>query len=350
MEGKQNIAIERGLAYIFTRQLASGEFPSYIARDSNCKDLHIDGTIFPTVLLGISLKEVKRNFPARQSQSMDCCLENIENYLLANQWYPNVWHYWNKSSLYFNFQPPDIDDTVCASIFLEDSYPAVKENAYLFYFLGRRKGLYNTWMVPRLRNFFSYHGCIYNWRFRINPIKALKYFTSTPASYNDADNVIQANILHYLGDCDHSKSLKTYIEQFITLDSEYRDKCYHRELFFLYAISRSLSNGVIFNDNFHKKLAYRINTFWDEEKGFYGQDILDNALAIIALSNINSAVQPKSIEKIYNAQFANGGWGNFTIYFGGYQGRKKHDYWGWSCDSLTSMYCIEALLKSEKSE
>ena len=350
MEGKQNIAIERGLAYVFTKQLASGEFPSYITRDSNCKDLHIDGTIFPTVLLGISLKEVKRNFPSLQSQAMDVCLENIENYLLANQWHPNVWHFWNKTSLYFNFQPPDIDDTVCASTFLKDSHPSVKENIYLFYFLGYQKDLYNTWLVPRLRNFFFYHGFIYNWRFKIGPIRAFKFFTSTPASYRDADIAVQANILDYLGQCKETERIIQCLQEFIVTNKPYRDKWYHRELFFLYTISRCVSNGVHLNESFCTHLAHRIADFWDEKKGIYGRDILDNALAVIALRNLNQKVFSKSIESICNAQFANGGWDNFTIYVGGYSGRKANTYWGWTCDSLTSMYCIEALLKSKNIE
>ena len=128
------MAIDKGMVYILSRQLASGEFPSYITRDENCADLHIDGTIFPTILLGISLKELMRGFPSLQSQDIELCLKNIEHYLLANQWHPNVWHFWNKTSYFFYFQPPDIDDTVCASTFLKDTYPSVKENIYLFYF------------------------------------------------------------------------------------------------------------------------------------------------------------------------------------------------------------------------
>ena len=350
MEGKQNIAIERGLAYIFTRQLASGEFPSYITRNSQCNDLHVDSTIFPTALLGISLKEIKRSFPSLQSQTMDYCLENIENYLLANQWHPNVWHFWNKTSFYFNFQPPDIDDTVCASTFLKDSHPSVGENTYLFYFLGHQKGLYKTWLVPRLRNLFSYHGILYNWRFKIGPIRAFKFFTMGVASYHDTDIAVQANILDYLGQCEETERIIRYLQEFIVANKPYRDKWYHRELFFLYTISRCISNGVHFNEPFCIHLAQRITDFWDEKKGIYGRDILDNALAVIALRNIKQEVFPISIQSIYNAQLASGGWDNFTIYVGGYKARKVNTYWGWACDSLTSMYCIEALLKSENGE
>lgn len=87
-------SIHKGLNYIVSRQTASGEFPSYISRDEDCVDLHLDGTIFPSIVTGITLKDIQRDFSVVDSTGLNQALNNLERFVLANQRYDSIWRFW----------------------------------------------------------------------------------------------------------------------------------------------------------------------------------------------------------------------------------------------------------------
>ena len=65
------------------------------------------------------------------STGLNQALNNLERFVLANQRYDSIWSFWNKPT-FLSSTAADIDDTVCASLFLQDKYPAIEENKSIF--------------------------------------------------------------------------------------------------------------------------------------------------------------------------------------------------------------------------
>ena len=341
-------SIHKGLNYIVSRQTASGEFPSYISRDEDCVDLHLDGTIFPSIVTGMTLKDIQRDFSVVDSTGLNQALNKLERFVLANQRYDSIWSFWNKTNLFFHLQPADIDDTVCASLFLQDKYPAIAENKSIFSSLGKRNGMYHTWLVPRLRNVLSSAGRAHNARFRLHPLKMIQFFKSTEASYHDADLVVQANVLLYLGDCESTASVKQVIEEYILAGNDQLvDKWYHRHLYFLMLIAKCAAHNIQFSAECINQIKNQLHNTWSPQKLIYGADILDSAFAMTALSYLKVSVQKEAITTLKDSQQEDGSWGNHILFYGGQQCRSKAMHVGWTSESMTTAFCVEALLRSQ---
>ena len=95
----------------------------------------------------------------------------------------------------------------------------------------------------------------------------------------------------------------------------------------------------------HKPNKDQIQDAWSPQKLIYGADILDSAFAMTALSYLNVSVQKEAITTLKDSQQEDGSWKSPTFYGG--QCRSKAMHVGWTSESMTTAFCVEALLRSQ---
>ena len=161
----------------------------------------------------------------------------------------------------------------------------------------------------------------------------------------EADPVVNANIIAYLGDCPETGKAQRWLEDLIVEDRlAGSSKWYPDTVAIFYATARAMSRARPALDRLRPLLADRILGLRDGN-GEFG-DILGTAQAVAALDNIGSLrrVNAKHLaETIIGAQRADGSWpellafGDLSMKWG-VAGRIGH-----GAEAVTSAFCIEAL-------
>ena len=161
----------------------------------------------------------------------------------------------------------------------------------------------------------------------------------------EADPVVNANIIAYLGDRPETGKAQRWLEDLIVEDRlAGSSKWYPDTVAIFYATARAMSHARPALDRLRPLLADRILGLRDGN-GEFG-DILGTAQAVAALDNIGSLrrVNAKRLaETIIGAQRADGSWpellafGDLSMKWG-VAGRIGH-----GAEAVTSAFCIEAL-------
>ena len=94
--------------------------------------------------------------------------------------------------------PPDLDDTSCVSAVLARNGANGAADRRILLANRNRRGLFYTWIVPRLRWTSAPHRQIMASQLRLIPA-LIAFFRSTSASPGDIDAVVNANCLYALG-------------------------------------------------------------------------------------------------------------------------------------------------------
>ena len=242
-------------------------------------------------------------------------------YLVDTIEYPGLWRY-------YRHLPQDLDSSTLCSlvignhpwILLERNVPEILENR-------DEKGHFLTWILaddePDVVS-----------TFRI-----------------EADPVVNANVIAYLGDRPETREAQRWLEGLIiegNLDGT--SKWYPDTASIYYAITRALIRVPSALDRLRPILADRILSLRDE-KGEFG-NILQTAQAVSALYNIGilqSIDAEHQVERFLNSQREDGSWPELLA-FGdqelkwGLVGQIGH-----GSESVTSAFCIEALERLVKS-
>ncbi len=236
-------------------------------------------------------------------------------YLVDTMEYPGLWRY-------YRHLPQDLDSsTVCSLvignhpwILLERNVPGILANR-------DEKGLFQTWILaddePDVVS-----------TFRI-----------------EADPVVNANVIAYLGERPETREARQWLEGLIIEDSlDGTSKWYPDSISIYYAITRALLRVPSALDRLRPALADGILGLRDG-KGEFG-NILQTAQAVSALYNIGSLQSidaEHQVKRFLNSQREDGSWPEFLA-FGdqelkwGLVGQIGH-----GSESVTSAFCIEAL-------
>ena len=229
--------------------------------------------------------------------------------------YPGLWRY-------YRHLPQDLDSTALCSLVIEDhpwillkrNWPRILENR-------DERGRFTTWVLagdePDVVS-----------RFRL-----------------EADPVVNANVIAYLGDCPETRGAQQWLETLIT-EGRVRDssKWYPDEVSIYYATARAVARTRPALDELRPVLAERILGLRDEKEGFV--NVLQAAQAVSALYNIGkleSIDGKRQLERLVNLQRDDGSWEELLAF--GDQSLK----WGTvgqighGSEAVTSAFCIEAL-------
>jgi hypothetical protein len=328
--------IKRGLEYLAGKQLVTGEFAAYRSADPLMKeDCVLDSSPFPTALIVFSLSF---------SNAIDAVkmIRQATDFLLSEMEKHGVWRYWTSKHPYHKSIPPDLDDIACVSSVLQQNKISFTNNSKLLLENRNAKGLFYTWIVPRIKlpGNLKYLRVVF--KEALKPIRLYYFWKLNESKPNDIDAVVNSNVLFYLGKRQETKVVIDYLIDIVRNNKEEGCDKWHLSPFNLqYFISKNYFAGIaefeiIRNESINKLLTAADSA--SENKN----NILETALAGCALLNWNcmiDKIQPY-IDKIIKYQDEAGSWPIFPLYYGG---PKK--YFGWGSREITTSYCLEALIR-----
>lgn len=242
--------------------------------------------------------------------------KQTKNYLVDTMEYPGFWRY-------YRHLPQDLDSSSLCSMVI-DTHPWIALRRNLPRILANRdnNGLFLTWILSEDEPSV------------VSPFRI------------EADPVVNANIIAYVGDVPATKTAQQWLTELIEKDTNLDDasKWYPDPASIYYAIARATVRVQLGSEKFPSILAERILSLRDETSEF--KNVLQAAQAIVALHNIrqlhNLSVQ-QQIAYVVDSQQEDGSWpellafGDQSLRFG-VVGQIGH-----GSESVTSAFCIEAL-------
>ncbi len=236
-------------------------------------------------------------------------------YLIDTIEYPGFWRY-------YRHLPTDLDSTALCSLVI-GTHPWIWLGRNVPGMLANRdeEGRFMTWVLAEDEpDVVS--------RFRI-----------------EADPVVNANVLAYLGDHPGTRGARRWLEGLVTEGNlEGSSKWYPDTVTICYAITRAMIRAEPALDSLRSILADRILGLRDEKGGF--GNVLQTAQAVSALYNIGSLESidaKREVERLMSSQRGDGSWPELLAF--GDQSLK----WGvvgqigHGSEAVTSAFCFEAL-------
>lgn len=301
-------ALERAVAFLERSQLPSGEMRVLAAGKP-------DPSVFPTALAAYSLSFTPRATRVR---------ERAVEFLVAEMDSQGLWKHWPHEHPFHHQLPPDLDDTSCASAALVRAGRIFPDNRPLLLRNRNRRGLFYTWKLTlaQLRH----------------PLVCWSFFRKTSAKPFDVDAVVNANVLHYVGD------VPEVVDHLLYALRENResqcDKWYENPFAVWYFFSRALHRvAPQAGDIITRKLAAATPA-----------NALEHALAACILRYWN---RDADLRPLLAAQLESGAWPAAPLYHGG-RARKRDGTFAsphpdtphWGSEELTTAFCIEALART----
>ena len=236
-------------------------------------------------------------------------------YLVNTIEYPGLWRY-------YRHLPQDLDSTSLCSLVI---------GAHPWIVLGRN--------VPRMLANRDEEGRFMTWVLEEDQPDVVSTFRI------EADPVVNANVIAYLGDHAETRDAQRWLEALITEGSlEGSSKWYPDTVAIYYATTRAMIRARPALDRLRPILADRILGLRDE-KGEFG-NILQTAQAVSALYNVGGLENidtKREVERFVGLQRDDGSWpellafGDQTLKWGTF-GQIGH-----GSEAVTSAFCIEAL-------
>ena len=236
-------------------------------------------------------------------------------YLVSTIEYPGFWRY-------YRHLPQDLDSTTLCSLGV---------GAHPWILLGRN--------VPRILANRDEEGCFRTWVLADDEPSVVSSFRI------EADPVVNANVIAYLGDHPETRDAQRWLESMIADDRlEGSSKWYPDKVTIYYAVTRAMIRAQPALDRLRPILADRVLGLRDGN-GAFG-NILQTAQAVSALYNVGSLQRidaKREVEKFIGLQREDGSWPELLAF--GDQSLK----WGaigqigHGSEAVTSAFCIEAL-------
>ena len=337
-------AINRGVQYLYHHQFPNGEFCAYVANDAPMQLwTATDSTVFPTALISAALLSLE------ELPKVDEILKKATFFFECQMHKGGVWnHFTNRHSLRA-LCPFDVDDTACVSAVFRDrgiNWP-LPSNVPLLLANRSSNGLFYTWYVLRFRwiqNRTYWRICL---KEALHPVKSFFFWRTGEARRADIDAVVNANVLYYLGESQHTKPIIQYLIRIIEEHRE--DNCdtwYRNPYAVYYFMSRNHYVGCHGLDPIKAPIIERILQSAKPD-GSLGENLLDTALAACTLLNFrhHSPMLKQAIQHLISKQRDTGEWERWILYWGG-----PKLLLGWGSEELTSAFCLEALSRYQKIE
>ena len=236
-------------------------------------------------------------------------------YLVSTIEYPGLWRY-------YRHLPQDLDSTTVCSLVI-GTHPWI--------FLGRN--------VRRILANRDDNGCFMTWVLEEDEPNVVSSFRI------EADPVVNANVIAYLGDHPETRDAQRWLEALI-IEDRLKDssKWYPDTVTTYYATTRAMMRAEPALDSLRPILADRILDLGGGKEEF--GNLLQTAQAVSALYNIDrleSIDMNRQVERIIDSQREDGSWpellafGDQSLRWGAF-GQIGH-----GSESVTTAFCIEAL-------
>ncbi|WP_158995710.1 hypothetical protein [Mucilaginibacter sp. L196] len=329
-------SIAKGIDFLEEHQLHNGEIINYFSTSEDLKTDCVNYSItYATSFTCHSLTFLSKNDKVKKiiSKAAD---------FLYGQLYYGVWNFCANYHHLYNIVPFDVDSTSLAASAVLDAlggYSGDKVTAKILLANRDKKGLFYTWIVPRLAT-------TYNKRFLriashvfLSPVEHTIFWNKTSCNYADNDLGINANVLSYLGDIPETQPIITAINTAILENREATcDKWYYNPFVIYHLFSRNYYKGITKLEPIRQPIIDRIIS-QAEDSGCLGGNLFNTALGACVLQNFHhqSPVLNKAIQFIIKAQNTNGSWERWAHYYAG----NMYLYFG--SEEITTAFCLEAL-------
>lgn len=333
--------INKGIQFLAEHQFHHGQFCIYVGAKEDLNEWCFPESInFSTALIGTFLLPLKGNV------LVDTMLKKAADFLRYQMMRGGTWNYFTNLHKLFPLCPVDVDDTVCISFFLKEMGYSFPDNIPLLLANRNKKGLFYTWFTLR---FNTSKNSTY-WKLLLRelkyPLKSLGFWRSFECSKNDIDGVVNANLLYYLGENEHTTPIIPFLLQIIEEHKEADcDKWYRDPFTFYYFLSRNYYRGISALRPAKESIRQRIlgSVHSDGSMGF---SVLDTALAVNTLFNFNIEIIEieQAINYLIKMQDMTGLWARSALYYG--SSSKKI---GFGSEELTTALCLEALARYRES-
>ncbi len=236
-------------------------------------------------------------------------------YLADTIEYPGLWRY-------YRHLPQDLDSTTLCSLVI-GTHPWI--------FLGRN--------VPTILANRDENGLFRTWVLAEGEPDVVAPFRI------EADPVVNANVIAYLGDRPETRDAQRWLEGLIAEGSlEGSSKWYPDAVAICYAIARAMIRAAPALEHSRPVLAERILNLRDEDGGF--GNILKTAQAVSSLYNVGrleSLDAKRTVEEFTSTQREDGSWPELLAFGDQYLKWGAVGQIGHGSEAVTSAFCIEAL-------
>ena len=236
-------------------------------------------------------------------------------YLTDTIEYPGLWRY-------YRHLPQDLDSTTLCSLVI-GTHPWIVLGRNVPAIVANRddNGLFGTWVLAEGEPDV------------VAPFRI------------EADPVVNANVIAYLGDRPETRDAQRWLEGLIAEGSlDGSSKWYPDTVAICYAIARAIIRAAPALERSRSILAERILNLRDEEGG-YG-NILKTAQAVSALCNVGrleSLDAKRLVEEFTSMQRDDGSWPELLAFGDQYLKWGAVGQIGHGSEAVTSVFCIEAL-------
>ena len=301
LAGAGRAAIQRGLGFLETTIKEDGMWPSVRYVLSNPDGVrHWERSPFLSALGALALKRCR----AVQAKALRV---RTRAHLYSSIEYPGVWRYWRHV-------PPDLDSTAICSL---------AAGPHPWFLLGRN--------VERILEYRNEDGLFMTW------MRAEGEPDVNPNLRYDADLVVNANIIAYLGDHEDTREAQHWVETSLEKDSPDRLSTWYPDSMALYyATARASFYSRPAFTQLRPTLAERIMDCRDSSGDF--DNILLNAQAVSALNmleRLESEEARRTLERLVDSQRGDGSWPEYLAW--------DIPGVGFASEALTTAFCIEAL-------
>jgi hypothetical protein len=334
-------AADRGLSFLASRQLPSGQFPVEATIQSRPVVTAADQSLFAKTQSLYSLDFV----PGNLARGM---IARGLDYFRAEMTGRGLWRYWNRDAQWGGrkisaFIPADLDDTANVSYKLRRHSVPFPDNRPLIMLNRNRAGLYYTWLMLRRAPTLSPPYWLTMLR-GLTVERATLFWKTTEAGYLDVDGVVNANALLYLGERPETAAIVRWLIEIVRTDREATCDKWYRDAFSLYyALSRNYRDGVRALGVVVPEILARLRR-GAVDTGQIGENCLQTSVAVNTMLNLgvepDAALIVRALDCLLATQSVTGSWPSAPYYYGG---PKKAVNWG--SPELTTGLCLEALVR-----
>lgn len=302
-------AIEKGVAYLESAQLPSGEVPIETSPTPEMSDEGVrEPCVFPAALAARTLS-ITSSAARVRSRALD---------FLEHEMHPDgLWRHPSSEKPQHYDTPLDVDDTSIASVALAAAGRRVPDNRRFLLANRDRGGLFRTWIV----------------RWWPHPFLTYRFFKYV-AELRDVDAVVNANVVIYLGGCEETRPAIEYMLAALRADREMMSTIWYGSRFTVW---------YFFSQALHEIAPEAGEMIVPRVEAATPVNALERAVAISTLLLWNRV---PDVQPLMDAQLRSGAWPRAGFY---HMGRRRLDSqpkppW-WGSEALTTVFAVEALTR-----
>jgi hypothetical protein len=302
-------AIEKGVAYLESAQLPSGEIPIEISPEMS-GDCSRQPCVFPAALAARTLS-ITPSAARVRARALD--------FLQREMSLDGLWRH-PSSDLPEHYDTPlDLDDTAIASAALAAAGRSFPDNRALLLAYRERSGLFRTWIV----------------RWRRHPLRTFRFFfLRHTGEVHDVDAVVNANVVIYLGICEEIRPAIAHMLAVLRANREMMSTIWYGSRFTVW---------YFFSHALHEIAPEAGEMIVPRIEATTPTNALELALASSTLLLWN---RTPDVGTLTDAQLPSGAWPRAGFYHMGQRRldpKPKPPWWG--SEALTTVFAVEALTR-----